>query len=131
MAQTASKKAEDRSQKCDTPGVYDNVIKQFNKAADIMGLDNDIRSVLSMTMNEIIIHFPVKMDDGHVEMFTGYRVQHDNILGPFKGGLRFHPMVNIDEVRALASWMTWKSAIVNIPFGGSKGGIQIGTTFSR
>jgi glutamate dehydrogenase (NAD(P)+) len=73
----------------------------------------------------VVVHFPVKMDDGRVEMFTGYRVQHNNVLGPFKGGLRFHPSVDIDEVRALATWMTWKSAIVNIPFGGAKGGIQI------
>ena len=125
QTRTVRKKKEGRPQECNAPGVYDNVIRQFNQASDIMGLDNDVRSVLSMTMNEIIIHFPVKMDDGHVEMLTGYRVQHNNILGPFKGGLRFHPAVNIDEVRALASWMTWKSAIVNIPFGGGKGGIQI------
>ncbi|MCK4758947.1 MAG: Glu/Leu/Phe/Val dehydrogenase, partial [Candidatus Aminicenantes bacterium] len=76
-------------------------------------------------MNELIVHFPVKMDDGKVKMLTGYRVQHNNALGPFKGGLRFHPLVDIDEIRALATLMTWKSAITNIPFGGAKGGIQI------
>lgn len=90
-----------------------------------MGLDPEIRKILSKTTNEIIVNFPVKMDDGRVEMFTGYRVQHNNALGPYKGGLRFHPAVNIDEVRALATWMTWKSAIVYIPYGGAKGGIQI------
>ena len=105
--------------------VYDNVTKQFNKAADLMHLDSEIRKVLARTNNEVIVNFPVKMDDGHIEMFTGYRVQHNNALGPYKGGLRFHPAVDIDEVRALATWMTWKSAIVNIPFGGAKGGIQI------
>lgn len=104
--------------------VYDNVTKQYNKAADIINLEPNIRKILANTTNEIVIHFPVKMDDGHIEMFTGYRVQHNNALGPFKGGLRFHPDVDIDEVRALATWMTWKSAIVNIPFGGAKGGIQ-------
>lgn len=105
--------------------VYENVTKQFAKAADMMSLDPDIRKILSTTNNEIIVHFPVRMDDGRIEVFTGYRVQHNNALGPYKGGLRFHPAVDIDEVRALATWMTWKSAIVNIPFGGAKGGIQI------
>ena len=107
------------------PSIYDNVTKQFNKAADAMNLDPNIRKILSTTTNEIIVHFPVRMDNGRVEMFTGYRVQHNNALGPFKGGLRFHPAVDMDEVRALATWMTWKSAIVNIPFGGAKGGIQL------
>ena len=104
--------------------VYENVARQFDKAADLMGLDPDIRKILSKTTNEIIVNFPVKMDDGRIEMFRGYRVQHNNVLGPYKGGLRFHPSVNIDEVRALATWMTWKSAIIDIPFGGAKGGIQ-------
>lgn len=104
--------------------VYEDVVQQFNKAADIMKLDPNVRNILATTMNEIIVHFPVKMDDGRIEVFTGYRVQHNNALGPFKGGLRYHPAVDIDEVRALATWMTWKSAIVDIPFGGGKGGIQ-------
>lgn len=104
--------------------VYENVGKQFNKAADLMGLDPHIRRILSKTTNEISVNFPVKMDDGEIRMFTGYRVQHNNVLGPYKGGLRYHPAVDIDEVRALATWMTWKSGIVNIPFGGAKGGIQ-------
>jgi glutamate dehydrogenase (NAD(P)+) len=106
------------------PNLYENVIRQFNRAAELMELDPDIRKILMATANEIIVHFPVKMDDSRIEMFTGYRVQHNNVLGPFKGGLRFHPLVDIDEVRALATWMTWKSAIVNIPFGGAKGGIH-------
>ena len=104
--------------------VYDNVATQFDKAADLMRLDPSIRKILATTTNEIVVHFPVKMDDGRIEMFTGYRVQHNNVLGPFKGGLRYHPAVDIDEVRALATWMTWKSAIADIPFGGAKGGIQ-------
>ena len=108
--------------------VYQNVVCQFDKAADLINLQSNIRKILATTTNEIVIHFPVKMDDGHIEMFTGYRVQHNNALGPFKGGLRFHPDVDIDEVRALATWMTWKSAIVNIPFGGAKGGIQCDPT---
>ncbi|MBD3285896.1 glutamate dehydrogenase [candidate division WOR-3 bacterium] len=106
------------------PSVYDNVTRQFDKAADLMNLNPEIRKILSRTTNEVIVNFPVKMDDGRVEMFTGYRVQHNNALGPYKGGLRYHPAVDIDEVRALATWMSWKSAIVDIPFGGGKGGVQ-------
>jgi len=105
--------------------IYDNVTKQFNKAADLMGLDPDIRSILSNTTNEIVVNFPVVMDDGSIKVFTGYRVQHNSVLGPYKGGLRFHPSVNIDEVRALAAWMTWKTAVASIPLGGAKGGIQM------
>jgi len=105
--------------------VYENVTRQFNRAAELMNLDPDVRKILSEPMNEITVNFPAILDDGRVEMFTAYRVQHNNVLGPFKGGLRFHPAVDIDEVRALATWMTWKTAIVDLPFGGAKGGIQI------
>ncbi len=105
--------------------LYENVSAQFNKAADLMKLDPEIRKILARTTNEIVVNFPVKMDSGHVEMFVGYRVQHNNVLGPYKGGLRYHPAVDIDEVRSLASWMTWKTAVADIPFGGGKGGIQL------
>ncbi len=108
--------------------LYDNVLHQFDRAADLMGLDRDVRKILAATTNEIVVHFPVRMDDGRLDMFTGYRVQHNNALGPFKGGLRFHPSVDIEEIRALAAWMTWKTAIAGIPFGGAKGGIQIEPT---
>jgi glutamate dehydrogenase (NAD(P)+) len=108
--------------------VFENVRQQFNKAADLMGLEPDIRKILAMTQNEIIVNFPVKMDDHRVEMFTGYRVQHNDVVGPYKGGLRYHPAVDIDEVRALAAWMTWKTAVVNIPLGGAKGGIRLDPT---
>lgn len=107
------------------PSLYQKVIQQFDKAADLMELDPDVRKILSTTNNEIVVHFPVKMDDGLVEMFTGYRVQHNNVLGPYKGGLRYHPSVDLDDVRALAAWMTWKAAIAHLPYGGAKGGIQI------
>ena len=105
--------------------VYENVMAQFDKAADLMHLDVNIRKILAKTKNEITVNFPVKMRDGQVEMFTGYRIQHNDALGPFKGGLRYHPSVDRDEVRALAAWMTWKAAIAEVPFGGAKGGIQI------
>jgi glutamate dehydrogenase (NAD(P)+) len=105
--------------------VYENVTEQFNRAADLMQLDPDVRKILEKPVNEVTVNFPVKLESGRVEVFTGYRVQHSNVLGPFKGGLRYHPRVDIDEVRALATWMTWKTAIADIPFGGAKGGIQI------
>lgn len=106
-------------------GMYENVLHEFNKAADKMNLDPGVRKILATTQNEIVVHFPVKMDDGSIEVFTGYRVQHNNAIGPFKGGLRYHPTVDIDAARALATWMTWKSAIAGLPYGGGKGGIQI------
>ncbi|MEO9257996.1 MAG: Glu/Leu/Phe/Val dehydrogenase, partial [Crocinitomicaceae bacterium] len=106
-------------------GMYESVQHQFAKAADKMGLNPNIRKILATTMNEIVVHFPAKMDDGTVEMFTGYRVQHNNALGPFKGGLRYHPTVDIDAARALATWMTWKTSLAGLPYGGGKGGIQI------
>jgi len=106
-------------------GLFGNVLHQYDKAADVMNLDRSIRKILARTKNEIVVNFPVKLDNGEVEVFTGYRVQHNDVLGPFKGGLRFHPDVKLDEVRALAAWMTWKCALAGIPFGGAKGGIQI------
>ncbi len=105
--------------------VFETVLVQFDKAADLMELDPEIRKILSHTTNEIVVNFPVVMDNGCVRMFTGYRVQHNNVLGPYKGGLRFHPQVDLDEVRALAAWMTWKTALAGIPYGGAKGGIDV------
>lgn len=105
--------------------LYEKVVRQLEEAVDVVHFDRDICKILAATMNELIVHFPVKMDDGGIKMLTGYRVQHNNALGPYKGGLRFHHLVDIDEVRALATLMTWKSAIANIPFGGAKGGIQL------
>lgn len=105
--------------------MYDNVMEQFNKTAEIMDLNPNIRKILSVTNNEIIIHFPVRMDNGEVEVFTGYRVQHNNALGPYKGGLRYHPTVDVEAAKALAMWMTWKTSLAGLPYGGAKGGIQI------
>jgi hypothetical protein len=105
--------------------LYNNVLEQLKKAKDVVHFDENICKILTETMNEIVVHFPVKMRDGKVKVLTGYRVQHNNALGPFKGGLRFHPAVDIDEIKALATLMTWKTAITNIPFGGAKGGIQL------
>ena len=96
---------------------------RFDLAAQKLNLDEGLWRVLRSPSREIIVHIPVQMDDGHLEVFTGYRVQHSIARGPAKGGLRYGPDVNLDEVRALAAWMTWKCAVVNIPFGGAKGGI--------
>ena len=96
---------------------------RFDFAARKLNLEDDLWKVLRSPSREIIVHFPVLMDDGHVELFTGFRVHHSLARGPAKGGIRFGPDVNLDEVRALASWMTWKCAVVDIPFGGAKGGV--------
>jgi glutamate dehydrogenase (NAD(P)+) len=96
---------------------------RFGEAADRLGLDEGLRKVLNMPAREITVHIPVQLDDGRLEVFTGYRVQHSIARGPAKGGIRFAPDVTLDEVRALAAWMTWKCAVVNIPFGGGKGGV--------
>jgi glutamate dehydrogenase (NAD(P)+) len=96
---------------------------RFDYAARKLNLDDGIWKILRLPNREIIVHIPVMMDDGHIEVFTGFRVQHSVARGPGKGGIRFAPEVTLDEVRALASWMTWKCAVVNIPFGGAKGGI--------
>ncbi|WOD44542.1 Glu/Leu/Phe/Val family dehydrogenase [Hwangdonia lutea] len=106
-------------------GMMDNVMQQFNNAADQIDLHPSIRKILSITNNEIIVNFPVKMDNGEVEVFRGYRVQHNSALGPYKGGLRYHPTVDIDAARALAMWMTWKTSLAGLPYGGGKGGIQL------
>src|SRR5579862_6151613 len=96
---------------------------RFDEAAERLGLDDGMRKVLRSSSREIIVHIPVQMDDGRLEVFTGYRVQHSIARGPVKGGIRYAPDVTLDEVRALAAWMTWKCAVTNIPFGGSKGGV--------
>lgn len=105
--------------------MLDNVMQQFNKTADSINLNPNIRKILSVTNNEITVNFPVKMDNGEVRVFTGYRVQHNNALGPYKGGLRYHPSVDSQDTKALAMWMTWKTSLAGLPYGGAKGGIQI------
>src|SRR5579885_711984 len=96
---------------------------RFDRAAAQLGLDDGMQKVLRTPSRELIVHIPVVLDDGRLEVFTGYRVQHSIARGPAKGGIRYAPDVSLDEVRALAAWMTWKCAVVNIPFGGGKGGV--------
>jgi len=94
---------------------------RFDEAAELLALDDGLRKVLRTPSLELTVNIPVQLDDGRLEVFTGYRVQHSVVRGPSKGGIRFAPDVTLDEVRALAAWMTWKCAVVNIPFGGGKG----------
>src|ERR1700721_1058414 len=96
---------------------------RFNEAAELLGLDEGLRKILRTPALELKVSVPVMLDDGRYEVFTGYRVQHSIVRGPAKGGIRFAPDVTLDEVRALSAWMTWKCAVVNIPFGGAKGGV--------
>lgn len=96
---------------------------RFDEAAERLGLDDGLRKILRLPARELMVHFPIQLDDGRLEVFTGYRVQHSIARGPGKGGIRFAPDVTLDEMRALAAWMTWKCAVVNIPFGGAKGGV--------
>ena len=98
---------------------------QFTKAVRYLNLPDDLVEYLATPKRELIVHFPVVMDDGHIRMFTGYRVHHNTVRGPTKGGIRYHPDVTLDEVRALAMWMTWKCALLNLPYGGAKGGVQV------
>ena len=100
----------------------------FDRAAEHVGLADEMRDVLRTSYRELTVQVPVRMDDGRLEVLTGYRIQHNAARGPYKGGVRYHPEADIDEVRALASLMTWKTAVVDIPFGGAKGGVQCDPT---
>jgi glutamate dehydrogenase (NAD(P)+) len=97
--------------------------RQFDATADAIGLDDSLRAVLREVKRELVVHFPVEMDDGSFEVFTGFRVQHNIARGPAKGGLRYHPAMTLDDARALAMYMTWKTAVADVPFGGAKGGV--------
>jgi glutamate dehydrogenase/leucine dehydrogenase len=102
---------------------YELALENFDAAAEVLGLDNDTREMIKYPERVLTVTVPVRMDDGHIHRFEAYRVQHSSVRGPAKGGLRYHPQVTLDEVKALATWMTWKCAVVNIPFGGAKGGV--------
>jgi glutamate dehydrogenase/leucine dehydrogenase len=102
---------------------FESMMSRFDLASQTLGLDDEIYNVLKSPVKQVIVSLPVTMDDGAIKVFEGYRIIHSNILGPSKGGIRLDPDVNIDEVKALAAWMTWKCAVVDIPYGGAKGGI--------
>jgi len=108
----------------DTP-TFRLAVAQFDQAAEAMDLDRNLRERLKLPQRSLIVSLPIRMDDGRVEVYTGYRVQHDSSRGPTKGGIRYHPDVNLGEVAALAMWMTWKCALADLPYGGAKGGVAI------
>lgn len=103
---------------------FEAMMSRFHIASQILGIDDEVYNVLKSPAKQVVVSLPITMDDGSIRVFDGYRVIHSNILGPSKGGIRFDPGVNIDEVKALAAWMTWKCAVVDIPYGGAKGGIK-------
>jgi glutamate dehydrogenase (NAD(P)+) len=103
--------------------IFGAMLTEFAGAARLLNLDPGLWKILTTPKRQIIVSCPVLMDDGRVEVFTGYRVQYNITLGPAKGGIRYHPDVSLDEVKALAAWMTWKCAVAGIPFGGGKGGV--------
>ena len=105
--------------------VYENVLTQLENAANALDLDEQIRELLREPMRTLSVSIPVKMDDDNIHVFKGFRCQHNNVLGPTKGGIRFHPQVSEDEVKALAAWMTFKCSLVGIPYGGAKGGVIV------
>ncbi|MDR7418539.1 MAG: Glu/Leu/Phe/Val dehydrogenase [Armatimonadota bacterium] len=104
---------------------WEQALRQFDQAADHLPLKRGIREFLAYPKRELTVHFPVKMDDGSVRVITGHRVHHSTVLGPTKGGIRYHPDVTLNEVRALAMWMTWKCSLVGLPYGGGKGGVAV------
>jgi len=104
---------------------FDEVNLFFDKAADRLGLSNGLREMLKRPWRELQVQIPVRMDDGEMQVFTGVKVQHNGARGPYKGGVRYHPEADREEVRALASLMTWKTALVDLPYGGAKGGVQV------
>ena len=105
--------------------LYTLAKSQLEEAYNVSNIDSNIKLILDQPRNEIIINFPVKLDNGKIVLLKSYRVQHNNILGPYKGGLRFNPNVTLDEVKSLSLWMTLKTSLQKIPFGGAKGGIKI------
>jgi glutamate dehydrogenase/leucine dehydrogenase len=107
----------------DKENPFEAMMSRFHTASQILGLEDEVYQVLKTPAKQVIVSLPVTMDDGSIKVFEGYRVIHSTILGPSKGGIRFDPHVNLDEVKALAAWMTWKCAVVDIPYGGAKGGV--------
>ena len=105
--------------------LYDLVLKQYGESLKTFKLDENVNEYFQYPKNEIIIHYPIRLDNGKVKIIKGYRVQHNNILGPFKGGIRFSDDIYLDEIKSLAFWMTIKCSLQNIPYGGAKGGIKI------
>lgn len=124
-AKASPKQADTTPSLKDRGNLFEIAGRQIEKAMRLINIDDDVEQILAQPKNEIITNFPVRMDNGKFQIFKGYRVQHNNILGPYKGGIRYHHEANLDEMKALAAWMTYKSALHEIPFGGGKGGIKV------
>ena len=118
-----SKASFDNSSANNTINPFENALTQLSETAKIIGLDNGLHQILACPKRVLTVSLPVRMDNGEIKVFIGFRSQHNDARGPFKGGIRYHPQVSIDEVKALSMWMTWKCAVANIPYGGGKGGI--------
>ena len=118
-----SKASFDNSSASNTINPFENALTQLSETAKIIGLDNGLHQILACPKRVLTVSLPVRMDNGEIKVFIGFRSQHNDARGPFKGGIRYHPQVSIDEVKALSMWMTWKCAVANIPYGGGKGGI--------
>ncbi|MBI4418706.1 MAG: Glu/Leu/Phe/Val dehydrogenase, partial [Ignavibacteriales bacterium] len=101
-----------------------SMMKRFDRAAHLLKLEPGVYEYLKTPVKQVVVSIPIAMDNGEIKVFEGYRVIHNDILGPSKGGIRYAPDVTLDEMKALAAWMTWKCAIMNIPFGGAKGGVR-------
>ena len=124
-AVTEAEVASGRDSDFQRASAYEVAQQQLAEVADFMGLDDDLAAYLRAPQRDLIVHFPVRMDDGRLRMFTGYRVHHNTSKGPTKGGIRYHPDVTLEECRALAMWMTWKCSLMDLPYGGAKGGVAV------
>lgn len=109
----------------DPHSLFAMAVASVNRACEVLKAPEFVRAILGQPKNELIVNFPVKMNDGHYKLFKGYRIQHNNILGPYKGGIRYHPEISLDDTKALALWMTMKCALMRLPFGGAKGGVRV------
>src|SRR5262245_53979052 len=112
----------------DRENPFESMMRRFDIAAEILGLEHGVYEYLKRPVRQYIVSIPIQMDDGRMEIFEGYRVVHNDVMGPSKGGIRYAPDVSLDEVKALAAWMTWKCAVVNIPFGAANGAVRCDTS---
>src|SRR4051794_18944384 len=109
----------------DPESLFAMAVESVSRACDVLKAPEFVKAILGQPKNELIFNFPVQMDDGHYKLFKGYRIQHNNILGPYKGGIRYHPEMSLDDGKALATWMTMKCALMRLPYGGAKGGVKV------
>src|SRR6185503_13827477 len=109
----------------DPESLFAMAVASVNRACDVLKAPEYVKAILTQPKTELIVNFPVQLDNGSYKIFKGYRIQHNNILGPYKGGIRFHPEMSLDDGKALATWMTMKCAVMRLPYGGAKGGVKV------